>query len=61
MPQVSPGARDDIQVDEQLSGRPVKKGAGGNKRKGAEERCAESGTFPTRSDSDGHAVSMIVR
>jgi hypothetical protein len=29
--------------------------------KEAAERCAESGTFPTRSDSDGQAVSMIVR
>ena len=25
------------------------------------ERCAESGTFPTRFDSDGQAVSMTVR
>jgi hypothetical protein len=43
------------------SGRPVKKGARGNKTKGAAERCAESGTFPTRSDSNGQTVSMIVR
>jgi hypothetical protein len=44
-----------------FSGRPVKKGARGNKTKEAAERCAESGTFPTRSDSDGQVVSMIVR
>jgi hypothetical protein len=44
-----------------FSGRQVKKGAKGNKTKEATERCAESGTFPTRSDSDGQVVSMIVR
>jgi hypothetical protein len=44
-----------------FSGRQVKKGAGGNKTKEATERCAEPGTFPTRSDSDGQVVSMIVR
>jgi hypothetical protein len=43
------------------SGRPVKKAARGNTTSQAAERCAESGTFPTRSDSDGQAVSMIVR
>jgi len=41
--------------------RPVKKEARGNKTKQAAERRAESGTFPTRSDSDGQTVSMIVR
>ena len=40
--------RDDIQVDEQLFRK-----ARGNKTKEAAERCAESGTFPTRSHSDG--------
>ena len=43
------------------SGRPVKKEARGNQTKEAAERFAESGTFPTRSDSDGQTVSMIVR
>jgi hypothetical protein len=43
------------------SGRPVKKEARGNKMKEAAERCAQSRTFPTRYDSDGQAVSMIVR
>ncbi len=38
-----------------------KKEARGNKTKEAVERCAESGTFPTQSDSDGQTVSMIVR
>jgi len=33
----------------------------GDQTKGAGERCAESGTFPTRFDSDGQAVSMIIR
>jgi len=44
-----------------FSGRPVKKRARGNKTKEAAERCAESGTFPARSDSNGQVVSMIVR
>jgi hypothetical protein len=39
----------------------AKKEARGNKTKEAVERCAESGTFPTRSDNDGQTVSMIVR
>jgi hypothetical protein len=43
------------------SGKPVKKEATGDWTKEAAERCAESGTFPTRSDSDGDAVSMIFR
>ena len=43
------------------SGKRVKKEARGNRTKEAAERCAESGTFPTRSDSDGQAVSIIVR
>jgi hypothetical protein len=43
------------------SGRPAKKEARGNKTKQAAECCPESGTFPTRSDSDGQTVSIIVR
>jgi hypothetical protein len=43
------------------SGKRVKKEARDNKTKEATERCAESGTFPTRSDSDGQALSMIIR
>ena len=31
-----------------------------NKREAA-DRCAGTGTFPTRSDSDGQSVSMMVR
>ena len=30
----------------------------GDQTKEAGERCAESGTFPTRFDSDGQVVSM---
>jgi hypothetical protein len=33
----------------------------GDQTKEAGERRAESGTFPTRFDSDGQAVSMTVR
>jgi len=43
------------------SGKRVKKETGGdfNKREAA-DRCAETGTFPTRS-GDGQSLSMIVR
>jgi hypothetical protein len=43
------------------SGKPVKKEATGDRTKEVAERGAESGTFPTRSDSDGYSVSMIFR
>jgi hypothetical protein len=43
------------------SGKRVKKEARDNRTKEAAERCAESGTFPARSDSDGQAVSMTIR
>ncbi len=33
----------------------------GDQTKEAGERCAESGTFLTRFDSDGQTVSMTVR
>jgi hypothetical protein len=33
----------------------------GDQTKESGECCAESGTFPTRFDSDGQAVSMIIR
>lgn len=39
----------------------AKKEARGNETKGSVERCAESGTFPTRFDSDGQVVSMTIR
>ena len=43
-------------------GKRVKKEPGGdfNKREAA-DRCAETGTFPPGSGSDGQSVSMIVR
>ena len=44
------------------SGKRVKKEPGGDfDKREAADRCAEKGTFPTRSDSDGQSVSMIVR
>jgi hypothetical protein len=33
----------------------------GDQTKEAGERCAQSGTFPTRFDSDGQVVSMTIR
>jgi hypothetical protein len=44
------------------SGKRVKKEPGGDfDNREAADRCAQTGTFPTRSDSDGQSVSMIVR
>ena len=43
------------------SGKRVKKEARDDNTKEAVERCAGSGTFPTRSDNDGHSASIIVR
>jgi hypothetical protein len=44
------------------SGKRVKKELGAILTRGeAADRCAETGTLPTRSDSDGQSVSMIVR
>jgi hypothetical protein len=33
----------------------------GDQTKEAMERCAESGIFPTRFDSDGQVVSLTIR
>ena len=50
-----------IADEETLDLASVKKEARGNKTEEAAERCAETGTFPTRSDIDGQVASMIVR